>query len=101
MFSCALAVCSALTAKACGWFGPNQAQALAASQTRKVLTSRAQFEGAPSFENTGRRKFQNNDDLRRVTGASASKSGELAMRSWVLLLYQCYSHLLEWLVLAE
>jgi hypothetical protein len=56
MFSCALAVCSALTAKACSWFNPNQAQALAASQTRKVLTSRAQFlkEGAPSFENSGR-----------------------------------------------
>jgi hypothetical protein len=31
-------------------------------------------------------------------GASASKSGEFG---YALLLYQCYSHLVEWLVVAE
>jgi hypothetical protein len=55
-------------------------------------------EDAPSFENSGRRGFSKYDGLRLGTGASASKSGEFG---YALLLYQCYSHLVEWLVVAE
>jgi hypothetical protein len=54
--------------------------------------------GSETFENSGRRKFSKYDGLRLGTGASASKSGEFG---YALLVYQCYSHLVEWLVVAE